>query len=83
MADVKSHSDERYMAARILVGTTASIITQMDDPRWFKENAEPYVFSQARYDKMVEDLKALAEDPNAVQALVCDAPSPPPASRRT
>lgn len=53
-----------------------SIITRMDNPKWFKENAEPHVFSQTRYEKTVEDLKALgAEDPNAVQALVCDVPS--------
>ena len=51
-----------------------SIITRMDNPQWFRENAEPYVFSQARYDKIVEDLKALGtEDQNAVQALVRDA----------
>jgi hypothetical protein len=63
------------MVARILVGTTMSIITRMDNPQWFKDNAEPYVFSQARYDKIVEDLKALAaQDPNAVQALVRDVP---------
>jgi len=50
-----------------------SIITRMDNPQWFKENAEPQVFSQARYDKTVEDLKALGtQDPNAVQALVRD-----------
>jgi len=72
-ADVKLYSDERYMVARILVGITVSIITRMDNPKWFKENAEPHVFSQTRYEKTVEDLKALgAEDPNAVQALVCD-----------
>lgn len=72
--NLKSYSDERYMVARILVGTAMSIITRMDNPQWFKENAEPHVFSQARYDKIVEDLKALGtEDPNAVQALVCDA----------
>jgi len=42
----------------------------MDNPKWFEENAEPHVFSQARYDKIVEDLKALGtEDPNASQAL--------------
>jgi hypothetical protein len=57
-----------------LVGITMSIVTRMDNPQWFKENAEPYVFSQAGYEKTVEDLKALgAEDPNATQALVCDA----------
>ena len=51
-----------------------SVITRMDNPQWFKENAEPYVFSQARYENIVEDLKALgAADPNATQALVCDA----------
>lgn len=62
------------MVARILVGTTMSVITRMDNPQWFKENAEPYVFSQARYENIVEDLKALgAADPNATQALVCDA----------
>jgi len=67
------HSDERYMVARILIGTTMSIITRMDNPQWFKENAESHVFSQERYDKIVEDLKALGtEDSNAVQALVCD-----------
>jgi len=45
----------------------------MDNPQWFKENAEPHVFSQARYDKVVEDLKGLGrEDPNAMQALVRD-----------
>ena len=50
-----------------------SIITRMDNPQWFKENAEPHVFSQAEYDKTVGDLKALGtQDPNAVQALVCD-----------
>ena len=50
-----------------------SIITRMDDPRWFEDNAEPHVFSQARYDKLVEDLKGLGrEDPNAMQALVRD-----------
>ena len=65
------------MVARILVGTTMSIITRMDNPEWFKENAEPYVFSQARYDKIVEDLKALGtEDPNATQALVRDVSFP-------
>jgi len=58
------------MVARILVGTTVSIITRMDNPKWFKENAEPHVFSQARYDKLVEELKGLStEDPNALQAL--------------
>jgi len=73
-----SYSDERYMVARILVGTTMSIITRMDNPQWFKENAEPHVFSQAQYDKTVEDLKALGtQDPNAVQALVRDASSSP------
>jgi len=62
--------DERYMVARILIGTTMSIITRMDNPQWFKENAEPYVFSQEKYDKIVEDLKALGtEDPSAAQAL--------------
>jgi len=72
------YSDERYMVARILVGTTMSIITRMDNPQWFKENAEPHVFSQTRYDKTVEDLKALGtEDPNAVQALVRDVPFHP------
>lgn len=61
------------MVARILVGTVMSIITRMDDPRWFEDNAEPHVFSQARYDKLVEDLKGLGrEDPNAMQALVRD-----------
>jgi hypothetical protein len=61
------------MVARILVGTTMSIITRMDNPKWFMENAEPHVFSRARYDKNVEDLKALGkEDPNAAQALVRD-----------
>ena len=56
-----------------------SIITRMDNPQWFKENAEPHVFSQAWYDKTVEDLKALGtQDPNAVQALVRDASFPPP-----
>lgn len=61
------------MVARILVGTTMSIITRMDNPKWFKENAEPFVFSQARYEKVIEDLKVLgAEDPNATQALVRD-----------
>ena len=55
-----------------------SIITRMDNPQWFKENAEPHVFSQTRYDKTVEDLKALGtEDPNAVQALVRDVPFHP------
>lgn len=59
------------MVARILVGTTMSVITRMDNPKWFKENAEPYVFSRARYEKTVEDLKALgAQDPNATEALV-------------
>lgn len=77
--NVKPYSDERYMVARILVGTTMSIITRMDNPKWFKENAEPYVFSQVRYEKIVEDLKTLgAEDPNAAQALVRDASLPPP-----
>jgi len=58
------------MVARIVVGTTMSIITKMDNPKWFKENAEPHVFSQARYEKTVEDLKALGtEDSNATQAL--------------
>jgi len=67
------------MVARILVGTTMSIITRMDNPQWFKENAEPHVFSQAQYDKTVEDLKALGtQDPNAVQALVRDSLFPPP-----
>ena len=67
------HRDERYMVARILVGTTMSIITRMDNPRWFRENAEPHVFSQARYDKVVDELKGLGrEDPSAVQALVRD-----------
>ena len=62
------------MVARIVVGTTMSIITRMDNPKWFKENAEPHVFSQARYEKTVEDLKALGtEDSNATQALVRDA----------
>ena len=62
------------MVARILVGTAMSVITRMDNLQWFKENAEPHVFSQARYDKTVEDLKALGtQDPNAVQALVRDA----------
>ena len=71
-ANVKSHRDERYMVARILLGTTMSIITRMDNPKWFRENAEPHVFSQAQYEKTVEDLKTLgAEDPNATQALVC------------
>lgn len=51
-----------------------SIITRMDNPKWFKENAEPHVFSQARYDQVVEELQALgAKDPDAVQALVRDA----------
>lgn len=68
---IKRHRDERYMVARILVGTTMSIITRMDNPKWFKENAEPHVFSQARYDKLVDELKGLStEDPNALQALV-------------
>lgn len=50
-----------------------SIITRMDNPKWFKENAEPHVFSQARYEKVVEELKGLgSEDDNAVQALVRD-----------
>ena len=62
------------MVARILVGTTVSIITRMDSPKWFKENAEPHVFSQARYDKVVEELKGMGrEDSNAAQALVRDA----------
>ena len=74
---MKPRSDERYMVARILVGTTMSIITRMGNPEWFKENAELYVFSQARYDRIVEDLKALGtEDPNATQALVRDASFP-------
>ena len=55
----------------------------MDNPQWFRDNAEPYIFSQARYDKTVEDLKALGtEDPNATQALVRDT-SFHLASRRT
>jgi len=73
VTNLKSYSDERYMVAWILVGTTMSIITQMDNPQWFKENAGPHVFSQARYDKIVGDLKAFrTQDPNAVQALVRD-----------
>ena len=43
---ISDHSDERYMVARILVGTTMPIITRMDNPQWFRENAEPYVFSR-------------------------------------
>lgn len=71
---VEPHRDEQYMVARILVATTMSIITRMDNPKWFKENAEPHVFSQARYDTLVEELRALStKDPNAVQALVRDA----------
>jgi hypothetical protein len=73
---MSSHSDERYMVARILVDTSTYIVTRTDDPKQFKDNAKPYVFSQARYDKIVEDLKAIAEqDPSTVQALVRDAPS--------
>lgn len=80
-SSTSSRRDERYMVARILVGTIMSIITRMDNPQWFKEHAEPHVFSPARYDKIVEDLKSLGtEDPNAVQALVCDASFPPAAS---
>jgi hypothetical protein len=61
------------MVARIVVGTTMSIITRMDNPKWFKENAEPHVFSQARYEKVVGELKGLGrEDDNAVRALVSD-----------
>jgi hypothetical protein len=72
------------MVARIVVGTTMSIITRMDNPKWFEENAEPHVFSQARYDKIVEDLKALGtEDPNASQALVRNASGFLRVSRRT
>ena len=48
---------------------TAFLITRMDNPERFKENVELYVFSRTRYERTVEDLKALG----AVQALVCDA----------
>ena len=32
--------------ARTLVVTTASVITQLDNPQWFKTSAWPYVFSR-------------------------------------
>jgi len=36
-----------------------SLITKMDSPKRFKENVEPYALSRTRYEKIVEDLKAL------------------------
>jgi len=56
------------MVARVLVGVTVSLITRRDDPERFKENVEPYIFSQTQYARTVEDLKTLG----AVQVLVCD-----------
>jgi len=47
------------MVARILVKIAAFLITRMDNPEWFKKNVEPYVFSRTRYERTVEDLKAL------------------------
>jgi len=60
------------MVALILVEII--LITGMDNPEWLRENAEPYIFSRARYGETIEDLGGLgAEDPNTVQALVCNA----------